>query len=86
MIVQKQTSRSGGFKMPAKQQETRNLSKSISIMTLPTKDELFSQLRIKPDDDLVKVNNHRGNHVRISKQLIQEKERDYCKYPNSKNN
>ncbi|CAD8106877.1 unnamed protein product [Paramecium primaurelia] len=41
---------------------------------LPTKDELFNQLGIMPDDDSVRVNDHKGDHLRISKQLIQEKQ------------
>ncbi|CAK66231.1 unnamed protein product (macronuclear) [Paramecium tetraurelia] len=72
MIVQKQILGSGGFKMSA-EIETGNKSQQQHINNdLPTKNELFNQLGNIRDDDSVKANNdHRWNHFRISKQLIQ---------------
>ncbi|CAD8076093.1 unnamed protein product [Paramecium primaurelia] len=74
MIVQKQTSGSGGFKMPAEIVRGKKYYQQNINNYFPTKDELFNQLGIMSDNDLIKMNDHKGDHLGIFKQFIQEKQ------------
>lgn len=72
MIVQKQTSGSGGFKMP----KHNNRSHGFELPDdLPSKDELFSQLGIALDDNSMRAPN-RADVLQIQKQMIAQKV--YC--------
>lgn len=69
MIVHKQTSGSGGFKMPIPKSKARNLELPDD---LPSKDELFSQLGIVADDNSMRAP-IKADRIEIAKQMIIQK-------------